>query len=315
MSRKPRRKENPKDNLHADGTGPESRDRDYEVGYRKPPKNTRFAKGKSGNPHGRPRKKKPQPVKLSDAPSDGYVEAEAYRLIELLENGEKIELPAMQAVVRAIIVNALKGNRLSQKYFLEYVERQEERHLQYKVENYVRLETLKRDGERASADAEKRGLPTPDLLPHPEDITLNPATGEARITGPETVEDLRFYEHMAQERDYLLLRSAHNNPLRGKGAANPPDTYCMFHLFAQWYDRMLPRRMRWQNNDELMLMMEYLHLPKREREQRIAAEKRQLDATRPRPIYITPEIDEQLDRIAQQLRQRQAARRAKKGDG
>lgn len=29
---------------------------DYEVGYRKPPKNSRFKKGKSGNPSGRPRR-------------------------------------------------------------------------------------------------------------------------------------------------------------------------------------------------------------------------------------------------------------------
>lgn len=31
--------------------------RDYEVGYCKPPKGTRWAKGKSGNPSGRPKKK------------------------------------------------------------------------------------------------------------------------------------------------------------------------------------------------------------------------------------------------------------------
>lgn len=30
------------------------RDGDYEVGYRKPPKDTRFQKGRSGNPAGRP---------------------------------------------------------------------------------------------------------------------------------------------------------------------------------------------------------------------------------------------------------------------
>ena len=30
---------------------------DYEVGYKKPPKHTRFVKGKSGNPAGRPKKK------------------------------------------------------------------------------------------------------------------------------------------------------------------------------------------------------------------------------------------------------------------
>lgn len=32
-------------------------DEDYEVGYRKPPKETRFKKGQSGNPNGRPKKK------------------------------------------------------------------------------------------------------------------------------------------------------------------------------------------------------------------------------------------------------------------
>ena len=48
----------------------------YDVGYGKPPKQTRFAKGQSGNPRGRPRKPKPEPLRLSDAPSDGFLEQE-----------------------------------------------------------------------------------------------------------------------------------------------------------------------------------------------------------------------------------------------
>jgi len=32
---------------------PPDRERDYEVGYRKPPGHTRFTKGRSGNPRGR----------------------------------------------------------------------------------------------------------------------------------------------------------------------------------------------------------------------------------------------------------------------
>ncbi len=98
----------------------------YEVGYGKPPVSTRFVKGQSGNPRGRPRKSKPQPPRLSDAPSDGYLEEEAYRPVALRENGQGIELPTTQAVVRALAMGAIKGNRLSQKYFLERVARQEE---------------------------------------------------------------------------------------------------------------------------------------------------------------------------------------------
>ncbi len=37
-------------------------DDDYEVGYGKPPKNTQFKKGKSGNPKGRP---KDEPIEMS----------------------------------------------------------------------------------------------------------------------------------------------------------------------------------------------------------------------------------------------------------
>lgn len=39
--------------------------KDYEVGYGKPPKDTRFKKGRSGNPAGR--KKKPLPLSLEEA--------------------------------------------------------------------------------------------------------------------------------------------------------------------------------------------------------------------------------------------------------
>jgi hypothetical protein len=33
---------------------PPDEERDYEVGYSKPPQHTRFVKGQSGNPRGRP---------------------------------------------------------------------------------------------------------------------------------------------------------------------------------------------------------------------------------------------------------------------
>ena len=33
---------------------PSDKQRDYEVGYGKPPRHTRFANGRSGNPRGRP---------------------------------------------------------------------------------------------------------------------------------------------------------------------------------------------------------------------------------------------------------------------
>ena len=305
--------ENPKDPLQgkrsAEDAEPPSADTPrgdgYQVGYSKPPKHTRFAKGQSGNPRGRPRKAKPRPLKLSDAPSDLFLEEEAYRSITLRENGQAIELPALQAVMRAAVAKAIKGNRLAMKFFMDCVAQAEEQHYQRKIRNYRWLQELKRDGEQALADHERRGLPAPELLPHPEDIVLNPATGEARIDGPATPEDVCYCEHTMQLRDYGLLCSA-QAAKTGKGLKfrHEDKTVCAYSLLAQLLNQTLPRRYRWQEHKAVSLMMEYRSLTRRERERRIDAEYTQLETNRPRLRRITPEIDKELERIAQRLLRR-----------
>ncbi|WP_281301691.1 MULTISPECIES: DUF5681 domain-containing protein [unclassified Iodidimonas] len=105
-------------------TQPKKPDSD-KVGYGQPPKASRFKKGQSGNPQGRPPKPKPQPPRLTDHLFDSFLEEEAYRPVQLRENGKTIQLPAVQAVIRALMVNAAKGNRLAQVQFLDILERKE----------------------------------------------------------------------------------------------------------------------------------------------------------------------------------------------
>lgn len=277
-------------------------DNDDGAGYGKPPRSGQFQKGKSGNPKGRPRKPKPKALRFSDMPSLGFRETETYRPITLRENGQPVELPAIQAVDRAAHALALRGNRLQQKYLLERAEREEKEAFALKMERYRELRDCKRRGEELLAEHERNGTPPPDLLPHPEDIVLNPATGDAFVNGPETPEDVRFYEHSCELRNHMMLRDVHGDRTRTSPMFLYGDKELGLWLFlAQIIDLTLPRRFRWRDNEEVVLMVEYQLLTKKQRERRIADEYAHLMATLPRATYMTPESRLAIDKMSEEF--------------
>lgn len=76
-------------------------DEEYNVGYGKPPRHTRFKKGESGNPKGRPK----PPENMSDAIAKAF---SSY--IEIKENGKIKRVKAMEAIAKKVLAEALKGN-------------------------------------------------------------------------------------------------------------------------------------------------------------------------------------------------------------
>ncbi len=86
----------------------------YRVGYGKPPLHTRFRKGRSGNPGGRPRHTATERAKA-------LALREAYRTVAVKESGRVLALPAIQVVLRSQIALATKGNVQAQRAVLEAI--------------------------------------------------------------------------------------------------------------------------------------------------------------------------------------------------
>lgn len=82
----------------------------YAVGYGKPPEKTRFQPGRSGNPHGRP--KKPKSIRER-------FERELARKVTVREDGRVKKIPKIDLWVRRVIADAITGSHQSSRILIE----------------------------------------------------------------------------------------------------------------------------------------------------------------------------------------------------
>lgn len=172
----------------------------YRVGYAKPPEDSRFKKGRSGNPNGRPRKtraKKPDwdPVLR---PTDGLILEEAYRPVTIREGDKKIELPAIQASMRALAISAMKGSRLSQKQLSDIVRTVEARKNAEQLEVLEVMIEYKQKWTNELERRERLAITAPDPVPHPDDIFIDLRNGKIEIDGPMDEKQKAFWDERFQ---------------------------------------------------------------------------------------------------------------------
>jgi hypothetical protein len=84
----------------------EYEDRDYEVGYGKPPKSTRWKPGQSGNPKGRPKK-------IKDF--DKLIDRELSLNVRITEDGESKVVSKRELIIKRLVTEALKGDKSALK--------------------------------------------------------------------------------------------------------------------------------------------------------------------------------------------------------
>src|SRR5204862_4763106 len=97
---------------------PREKTGDYEVGYGKPPRHTRFAKGQSGNPRGRPRGAKNFTTLFEEALNEP---------VTVTENGGRRKVSKRQAIVTQLVNRSATADFRAIKLLLDIV-RENERH-------------------------------------------------------------------------------------------------------------------------------------------------------------------------------------------
>lgn len=80
------------------------------IGYGNPPKHSRFKKGQSGNPKGRP--------KASENPAESLAK-ELSTAVTIKENGQLKKVKAMDVIYKQLVAQAMKGNISILKKFMD----------------------------------------------------------------------------------------------------------------------------------------------------------------------------------------------------
>ena len=226
---------------------------DYEVGYGKPPKGSRFASGQSGNPAGRP--KRTARSKSTDDPrldaTRRALRERAERLVTILENGKRKQVTTIEAVFGALTNTALKGGVYAQRTLLEFFAKEDALYRSERQANFDYWRSERIEALVGLQTAEARGESAPNLVPHPDDIRLDYHALTVQFDGPV---DEKGATETAMLRRHAMLCFELSAYWEETFEFNPDDPGCSkmgpFLAMSIILRRQLPQRMRGQTPEE-----------------------------------------------------------------
>ena len=226
------------------------------VGYRRPPLASRFQKGQSGNPKGRPAKAKAKtkatlaetatgrPMKQTQALADYFAQP-----MKVREDGETREIPRALAYVRLLEQQAARGSVLAARQLFEMTLHFGEEAERDRAEIEAFFRQYKEDYPVVAEREARKGTPLPDFLPHPEDVNIRP-DGTVIIDGPYDEKSLANVMLIRAWRDAMHLRMLYDF-MRGATGSEQSASLSLPEFVVVWLDHLLPRRWRLASPDML----------------------------------------------------------------
>lgn len=227
---------------------------DYPIGYGRPPRDTRFPKGHSGNYGGRPPK---DPPKVADSLEETELEAILQKLLSrkfVVKDGASSKtISGKEALLHAQFQSAIKGNQFALRHMISATAQLEER-------DRLRVEAkANRERERFTTmvkwkalrvqeweKAEREDREPEEVWPHPDDILIDEKSQTYRIRGPLDESMVPYFDYLVAMRDLCICRES--LALRRRGKLHYYIA-ALYEVAMHRYEAMLP--LRWQHGSAL----------------------------------------------------------------
>jgi hypothetical protein len=174
---------------------------DDKVGYRRPPKSSRFKKGQSGNPLGSSRKARMR-ERQHALPFNDLIIENSHKPLRIREGNRTSTISVKEALLRKQSAMGLAGNRLALNASINLIQEAEQRKLAEVTAHYTTYRDYQDHYTARAKACRDRGRPIP--LPHPDDLHFDYNTGELKLTGPRNHEELHRLEKILEARELFL---------------------------------------------------------------------------------------------------------------
>ena len=205
------------------------------VGYKKTPVQHRFAPGQSGNPKGSSRRRRDAAAagRYLSNPSQVALLNEADRVVTVRENGQEVQMTMRELTTRRLMLDASKGGATATRLLSQLLSAAEAGKRKEIEENVKFIMHMKMDGEAALRRAKAAGKEPPLLLPHPDDIEVDPFTLEISINGPIEKKSYDQYKRVAIIRDEFFAEILNLKTTKRKTAAQKQRLADLTEILAQ----------------------------------------------------------------------------------